>query len=123
MGQASAGALAVPEKYPCEGGRSYGCKKMDPHVSAVHYLCHRCGTKLGCKLCAMIPVELVCMVCRDVATPRAVKRHGTIVHDRDLGTEALRIVSMIFKGSVTQEDGEKLISELFHPPASHMREL
>jgi hypothetical protein len=112
MGQASARAL-ISEETTCEGGNSYGCRKLDPHKTRQKYFCYRCQTDLGCKLCAMIPEELVCMRCRDMGHPAAMKRHGPVVHDRAKGAEALRIVGMIYKGSVSQEEGEQLIAELW----------
>jgi hypothetical protein len=109
----------------CRGGRSYGCKKiigdietegptLGPHKKVGGgYYCRFCDEYMGCKLCAQNPSELVCMCCHDWALNAGEKKHGRMVRDRTLGAEALRITRMIYRGSLTQEDGEKLMSELF----------
>jgi hypothetical protein len=109
----------------CRGGRSYGCKKiigdtetegptLGPHkkVSGGYY-CRFCEEYMGCKLCAQNPSELVCLRCHDWALDVGEKKHGRMVKDREKGAEALKLVSMIYDGRISLDDGLKCINDFF----------
>lgn len=102
----------------CVGGRSWGCRKLQPHKTTQKLNCEHCNQDLGCTNCAQRAEDLICLRCREQATPEAMGKHGPIVKDREVGGEAFRIVGMIYRGAVSQREGEKLLAELF---AEHNR--
>jgi hypothetical protein len=96
----------------CEGGQSFNCFH-GRHRRRADVLCWRCKTRMGCEFCCEIPRERLCLVCRDWANGIALKAHGPLVRDPEKRIEGLKIVWMIANGTVSQEDGEKLLRELF----------
>ena len=79
-------------KFQCRGGPSFGCKHivsyepgkdskaLGPHEPVEPRRCKRCRVYLGCKLCAQIPSELICLRCHDWATNEAEQEHGAMVN-------------------------------------------
>jgi hypothetical protein len=121
----------------CHGGKSFNCKKIvigsgesEGPTLAAHmaikwerekdgspvkggYHCRFCNEYMGCKMCAERPSELVCLRCNDWALNAGEKKHGRMVKDREKGAEGLRLVSMIYDGRMSMEDGLKCIEDLF----------
>lgn len=95
----------------CPGGRSFSCDRSAHKPGAAVY-CWRCNEALGCARCVQLASELVCLRCHDWGSRAALRAHGPMVRDREVGGEAFKIALMIQRGQVTQGDGEKLIAEL-----------
>jgi hypothetical protein len=72
-----------------------------------------CKRRMGCKWCCQIPSELLCLNCDDWANRIALETHEQLVRDWDKCAEGLKIVGMTIDKSVTQEDAQRLLQEIF----------
>ena|SRR3990167_8005366 len=75
----------------CHGGPSFGCRyvvsyeppkdsrAIGPHIPVNPQRCRHCRVYLGCKFCAQIPSELICLRCHDWATDEAETEHGNML--------------------------------------------
>ena len=121
----------------CHGGKSYGCMKvleyskdgdgnniydkesyrtLHPHKKANPVNCRKCGTYMGCRICAQPPCEMVCLNCRDWATKESLATHGRMVRDPEKLKEAWKIVRMRESGSITDNDVDRLFADLWATP-------
>lgn len=113
LGNRVIGGDAAPKSVLCVGGRSFGCKRIEPHATVNKYHCHRCNADLGCKLCAQPIDELICLNCRDNGSREAEEKHGRMIRDRQLGAEAFALIGKIFDGKVTEADAIRTMREGF----------
>ena len=125
----------------CKGGRSFNCQTvieepgvdsrfLGPHqpqreispraarnqgpvLAPGGYHCRKCNAYMGCYWCAQRKSELVCLSCNDWALDDGEAEHGRMIHDRQLGSDCLKIVTGIYEGRYTKAEGLKLIAEGF----------
>jgi len=111
MGQAYlrdnvAPAPDTPTAVTCKGGKSFGCRRLEPHqtTTARKFHCWRCHADLGCRLCALAVTELICLRCHDNGSAEAEDRHGPMIRDRSLGGEAFGLIAKVYAGKITETD-------------------
>lgn len=107
------GGAKEPKSVLCVGGRSFGCRRMEPHATTNKYYCYRCNADLGCKLCAQPLNELICLRCRDNGSQEAEDKHGRMVRDRDLGAEAFALIGKVLTGKISEADAVRTMREGF----------
>jgi len=124
--------LSDIKRTPCSGGNSFDCKvitnnkgveagelKAGEHYQGFRKSCYRCGTYLGCSVCAQNDSELICLNCDSDLNPpgnwgtkRAMRKHGRIIRDPEVAKEAWKIVKMRENGQINQQEQDKLFADL-----------
>lgn len=100
-----------PKGKVCSGGSGL-FREHSEHLEGGVILCFRCKARVGCTRCFEVIGEAICGNCQDYANLRTLRDRGHIVQDREASAEALKIVTKIVRGSISMEDGAKLIDEL-----------
>lgn len=116
----------------CAGGNSFGCKFLTGEDEDKNLMapgkhlrgkwwrgCYRCGTYLGCSLCAERIDELICLNCdKDLRPPgnwgttQAMRKHGRIVRDKDTASSAFSIIRLRLDGKIDEKEQNKLFADL-----------
>ena len=96
----------------CFGGRSFGCSQGG-HDQGERVYCDRCKVYLGCARCVERLDDLVCLVCANWAHSSGLAKHGRMVRDRAVASEAWKIIGLAECGQVTGADAARLFRELF----------